>query len=70
MNLRNLVTILCEFGNRTYELLLFIKFNTKIIIKSSYLLEKVYLCITFLIIKNEELRRNNKPKNKRRRIYD
>ena len=70
MNLRNLVTILCEFGNRTYELLLFIKFNTKIIIKSSYLLEKVYLCITFLIIKNGELRRNNKPKNKRRRIYD
>nr|DAH55934.1 MAG TPA: hypothetical protein [Caudoviricetes sp.] len=26
--------------------------------------------ITFLIIKNEELRINNKPKNKRRRIYD
>nr|DAT82157.1 MAG TPA: hypothetical protein [Caudoviricetes sp.] len=30
----------------------------------------VYFCSTFLIIKNEELRINNKPKNKRRRIYD
>nr|DAI37459.1 MAG TPA: hypothetical protein [Caudoviricetes sp.] len=30
----------------------------------------VYFYITFLIIKNEELRTNNKPKNKRRRIYD
>lgn len=71
----NLVTILCDFGNKrignkTYGLLLFAKFNTKIIIKSSYLLEKVYLCSTFLIIKNEKLRTNNKQKNKRRRIYD
>lgn len=31
-------------ANRTYRLLQFAKFNTKIIIKSSYLLEKVYLC--------------------------
>nr|DAL10308.1 MAG TPA_asm: hypothetical protein [Caudoviricetes sp.]DAO03245.1 MAG TPA: hypothetical protein [Caudoviricetes sp.]DAT83207.1 MAG TPA: hypothetical protein [Caudoviricetes sp.] len=30
----------------------------------------VYFCRTFLIIKNEELRINNNPKNKRRRIYD
>nr|DAL58804.1 MAG TPA_asm: hypothetical protein [Caudoviricetes sp.]DAL58931.1 MAG TPA_asm: hypothetical protein [Caudoviricetes sp.]DAQ80705.1 MAG TPA: hypothetical protein [Caudoviricetes sp.]DAV94357.1 MAG TPA: hypothetical protein [Caudoviricetes sp.] len=30
----------------------------------------VYFCRTFLIIKNEELRINNKSKNKRRRIYD
>nr|DAF23105.1 MAG TPA: hypothetical protein [Caudoviricetes sp.] len=30
----------------------------------------MYLCITFLIIKNEELRKNTKPNNKRRRIYD
>lgn len=30
----------------------------------------VYFCSTFLIIKNEELRTNNKSKNKRRRIYD
>nr|DAF67382.1 MAG TPA: hypothetical protein [Caudoviricetes sp.] len=27
----------------------------------------VYFCSTFLIIKNEELRTNNKPKNKRRK---
>lgn len=47
-----------------FRLLLFAKFNNKI------LRSIVYFCSTFLIIKNEELRINNNPKNKRRRIYD
>ena len=58
------------FASRTYRLLLFAKFNTKIFSFPMFLCKKVYLCSTFLIIKNEELRTNNKPKNKRRRIYD
>jgi hypothetical protein len=50
--------------HRTFRLLLFIKFNTEIFSFPLVLCKKVYLCSTFLIIKNEELRTNNKQKEK------
>lgn len=53
------------FASRTFRLLLFAKFNTKIFSFPLVLCKKVYLCSTFLIIKNEELRTNNKPKKQK-----
>ena len=53
------------FVSRTFRLLLFAKFNTKIFSFSLVLCKKVYLCSTFLIIKNEELRTNNKSQKQK-----
>lgn len=53
-----------------YRLLLLQNLTLKFCSNQFILSKIVYFYITFLIIKNEELRINNKPKNKRRRIYD
>lgn len=47
------------------------KFNYKNIAQNKYFCAELSIFAEIsLFIKNEELRTNNKPKNKRRRIYD